>query len=88
MNRFFVLLKSLASQFIVSIKKPIVFIYNIFCLGIYLIYNYEILDSISESKSSNDKINMILYALVFISSILLLNNKSDFLGYMLFFNNN
>ena len=88
MNIFLSLLDDIISKFKESIKKPIVIIYNIYCLGIYLKYNNEILPSISKSKTSNDKINMILYTLVFIFSIFLLNNNSDKLGFMLFFNNN
>ena len=88
MSSFVILLKSLISKFIESIKKPIVFIYNLYCLAIYIKYNYTILDSISDSNSSNDRINMILYISVFISSILLLKNKYDRLGCLLFFNNN
>ena len=88
MNRFFSLVDNIISKFNESIKKPIVIIYNIYCLRIYLKYKNEILESISKSKSSNDKLNMILYISVFIFSIFLLNNKSDKLGFMLFFNNN
>ena len=88
MNRFFSLVDNIISKFKESIKKPIVIIYNIYCLRIYLKYKNEILESISKSKSSNDKLNMILYISVFIFSIFLLDNKSDKLGFMLFFNNN
>ena len=88
MNSDYISLKPFILKFIKSIKKPIVFIYNLYCLAIYAKYNYAILVSISNSNSPNDKINTILYFSVFISSILLLSNESDRLGFKLFFNNN
>ena len=81
-------MNSILSKFIESIKKPIVLIYNIYLLWIYLKYNNEILDSISKSESSYDIINTICYIIVFVLSIFLLDNNSDRLGFMLFFNNN
>ena len=81
-------MNSILSKFIESIKKPIVVIYNIYLLWIYLKYNNEILDSISKSESSYDIINTICYIIVFVLSIFLLDNNSDRLGFMLFFNNN
>ena len=65
MNIFLSLLDDIISKFKESIKKPIVIIYNIYCLGIYLKYNNEILRSISKSKTSNDKINMIYFSFYF-----------------------
>ena len=88
MNSYIIPLKSFILKFIKSIKKPIVFIYNLYCLAIYVKYNYTILGSISDSNSPNDKMGTILYFSVFISSILLLSNESDLLGFKLFFNNN
>ena len=81
-------MNSILSKFKKSIKKPIVLIYNIYLLWIYLKYNNEILDSISKSESSYDIINTICYIIVFVLSIFLLDNNSDRLGFMLFFNNN
>ena len=81
-------MNSILSKFKESIKKPIVLIYNIYLLWIYLKYNNEILDSISKSESSYDIINTICYIIVFVLSIFLLDNNSDRLGFMLFFNNN
>ena len=81
-------MSKILSKFIESIKKPIVLFYNIYLFWIYQKYNNEILYSISKSNSSYDKINMILYISVFILSIFLLDNKSDRLGFKLFFNNN
>lgn len=86
MNVFFILLKALKCMTIESMKKPIVVLYNIYCLIIFILYNNTFLNKISPQYSS-DKINMILFFLVIISSILLKKKNSDCFGCMLFFNN-
>jgi len=85
MNRFLIVLNNIIYKFTESIKKPIVILYNIYCLIIFILYNFKILGIIS---SSNDKINILLYVFFFISSFISLENNSDSLGLMLFFDNN